>query len=365
MKRSVAVGLVLVLGLLAGTAGWAQEAGAVPRLLDTLSVGEPIYYQNLTIIPLSSRKITDYTPYLTLDQALRQGLIEIREKGDGDVPWVLVSNKGPREIYIMAGEILSGCRQDRMVARDVLVAPKRRNLSVPVYCIEAGRWHSRSREFGSEKNLGTYKLRAVAQIAMALEAGAASGRASSGAGQGKIWSEVSKANRAAGVASDTDAFQDAYRDETVARKVSEVEEQLLAAPQLGEDTVGVVVALGEELISLDVFASPHLFRELWPKILKSAAMALLGSQEHGRYTQKQAAALLAELKSLRYDSRQAVDLGIELAFEGSKGSPTVAALMHREVVLHLAAFPTIAWDDSGVSVEEAQDLVPTRQNQSR
>jgi hypothetical protein len=351
MKRCLSVGLVLAWGLLAGAAGWAQEGGAVPRLLDTLTVGEPIFYHNLTVVPLSTGKITDHTPYLTLDQALKEGLLEIREKGDGDVPWVLVSNKSSREVFIMAGEILSGCRQDRMVARDVLVAPRRRNLAVPVYCVEAGRWYATSREFGSEKNLGIYALRAAAQ-----DTGV---RGSSG--QSRIWSEVAKANRAAGVASETEAYQDAYRDETVARKVSEAEERLLAAPQLGEDTVGVVVALGEELLSLDVFASPYLFRELWPKMLKSSAMSMLGSKVQGRFSAKQAARVLEEIKTLEYEEHKAVDLGAQLLSAEREESYTAAALLYRDVVLHLAAFPTVMEANVGLSVEEMQDLVPIQQ----
>jgi hypothetical protein len=264
----------------------------------------------------------------------------------------------------MAGEILSGCRQDRMVARDVLIAPKRRNLAVPVFCVEAGRWHFKSGAFGSEKNLGTHKLRAVAQSAAAPGSGG-SERTGAGSGQSRIWAEVARANREVGVESETEALQDAYRDEAVARKVAEAEEQLLAAAQLGENTVGVVIAVGMQLVGVDLFASPHLFRRLWPKILKSSLMAQVGSVEQGRYTREQAAAVLTNLRQQEYAVRPALDLGVELSAGGSAGSLAASALAYRGVVLHLAGLPVADKDVSGLPAEEeAQELLPLRQQRS-
>lgn len=103
--------------------------------------------------------------YLTLDQALGRGFLEIREKDGVDVPRVVVSNRSDRSIFIMGGIILSGCRQDRIVTRDVMIVALRKRLLLSVYCVESGRWHHISGEFKRKKNLGSSSMRAAGQPA--------------------------------------------------------------------------------------------------------------------------------------------------------------------------------------------------------
>jgi hypothetical protein len=218
MKRTAVFVLVLFGILFAGAGAFSQSSDAVRQFVGQLEAGEPATYRNLTVVPVYFRqaKPAENASYLTLDQALEEGVLEIREKDGGDVPWVVVSNRSDKRIFIMGGEILSGCKQDRIVARDVLIAPYRKRLLLPVYCVEAGRWHHVSGQFKSEKNLGTYKMRGAAQ-------------SSSGNNQSKIWNKVAESNRRMGVSSDTGAYQDAFRTEEVAKLVSDVEQKLLSS----------------------------------------------------------------------------------------------------------------------------------------
>jgi len=157
------------------------------------------------------------------------------------VPEVWVNNRSDTIVFLMGGEILSGARQDRIVRRDVLVGPRRQRLAVPVYCVEEGRWHYTSHSFGSERNLGTYKLRAKAQVG-------------GPAGQSGVWAEVAEANDEAGVSSSTGAYQDAYRDGRVSRRVEELERELADLTRRHPQAVGAIVGLGGSIVSLDLFA---------------------------------------------------------------------------------------------------------------
>jgi hypothetical protein len=322
-KGLVLAAALVALALAALPAG-AEAPQSLAGALDALSIGEPESHEGLTLIPLLGEQGGEAPRLLTLEQALERGWLEIVEKEGGTVPEVWLTNRSERLIFIMGGEILSGARQDRIVQRDLIVGPWRKRLSVPVFCVEHGRWHPVSKSFGSEKNLGTYKLRAKAQAARP-------------AAQQEIWSEVAQANERLGVSSESGAYQDAYRDTRVAGHLQSLEKSLLDLARRYPDAVGVIVGSGDRIISLDLFATPELFRELWPKILKSTAYAYLEEAVKGKVSRKQAAELLRELGRGVYQAQEGLDLGLELLLDSPRWS--ARALTHRQALVHLAVFP--------------------------
>ncbi len=299
----------------------AETPAAIARALESLSLGEPQRFEGLTVIPLLGRPQASLG-YATLEQALRRGWLRIEEKEGGSVPEVWVTNRSDQVVFLMGGEILSGARQDRIVRQDVLVRPGRKRLAVPVYCVEQGRWQLTTERFGSEQNLGTYKLRSKA-------------RAGGPQGQSNVWAEVSSANDQAGVLSPTEAYQDAYRDSRTARRVEELERRLAGLARSQPLAVGAVVGLGDSIVSLDLFDDPSLFRELWPKILKSTALAAGGGE--ARVGRPQADRLLDLLARGDYLAGEAIDLGRALALRDARWQAD--ALLAEGRLLHLAAFP--------------------------
>ena len=331
MKRAALVAMIVIGMSVPAVWGFSQSAEELQSFLARLEAGGPVSYRNLTVVPVSMRETRvrkDLDLVLTLDQALELGVLEIREKDGGDVPWVVVDNHSDRRIFVMGGEILSGCKQDRIVARDVLIAPRRKRLLLPVYCVESGRWHHVSGEFKSEKNLGTYTIRAAAQ-------------GSSGNNQMEVWDKVAESNRKMGVRSDTEAYQDAFRNEEVARLVSDVEQKLKDLPSMEKGTTGVIVAVGGQIIGVDIFASQELFQELWPKIIRACVVAMNGYQGEAAFSQLEAEQFLSALRWMRYGRKPGVDLGFEYA--GELNDFGVNALVFDDAVCHLGA---VGWESA-------------------
>ncbi len=327
MNRTVFAAMVLIGMLIPAVWGFSQSAEELQSFLGQLETGKPVTYRSLTVVPVYARSAqanSGHASYLTLDQALERGILEIREKDGGDVPWVVVSNRSDRRIFIMGGEILSGCKQDRIVARDVVIAARRKRLLLPVYCVESGRWHHVSGEFKSEKNLGTYSMRAAAQGA-------------SGNNQTEVWNKVAESNRKLGVRSDTEAYQDAFRSEEVVQLVSDVEQKLKDLPRMERGTTGVIVAVGQRIIGLDIFSSPELFASLWPKIVKACVAAMAGYQKDESLSGVEAQQFLNALKWMRYSRRPGVDLGFE--YFGELNDFGVNGLVCDDAVCHLGAVP--------------------------
>jgi hypothetical protein len=318
----------------------ADAPPSLARALGSVRIGEPQTRDGLTLFPLLAREVEKIPQPASLEQALERGWLEIVEKNGGTVPEVWVTNRSNRMVFIMGGEILSGARQDRIVQRDLLLSPWCKRLAVPVFCVEEGRWHYTSKSFGSEKVLGTYKLRSKAQAA-------------SPTAQEQIWSEVARANENLGVVSGTGAYQDAYRDPKVAVRTDAMEKSCLDLIERHPDAVGVIICFGGRIVSLDLFETPQLFRELWRKILKSTLVAYLGESKKGMATRGEAAGLLRELGKSSYEVRQALDLGIELVSDSAPWS--ARALIHREALVHLAVFPREP--DGRAEVEEGSRII--------
>ena len=102
------------------------------------------------MIPLLGPPPVEREPfYLTLDEALASGVDEITEVSEqGSVPDLKFINRGPQPVLILDGEELLGAKQNRIVNLTILVAANS-ELTIPVSCVEAGRWRSRSRAFTS------------------------------------------------------------------------------------------------------------------------------------------------------------------------------------------------------------------------
>ena len=323
----------------------AKTGKEIRDLIETLEVGEPICYENLTIIPIYSTHIRDHRHYTTLDEALDRGWLEIGEVGGGSVPKVKVTNRSNDYIYIMGGEILTGCRQDRIVGRDVLLRPRAKNVIIPVYCVEQGRWAYESETFYSKRNLGTSRLRAEGQ------------KASEDA-QHDIWDRISTMCERAGLPSGTSRFQEAYESHETRRRISRVEKSMERIPHLYPDAIGVVIGVGCHITSVDIFANPHLFKRLWPKLVKSSALAAFCDRGYGSVTQGDAIRLLRTLHDKRYTKKSAIDLGFELSAVDHEVN--VNALVYRDAVTHLAGFPEEAIDWGKRYYEDSERRIPVR-----
>ena len=333
------IGVFLIILIWAGPMV-AVSSQDVTEWLDQIELGQPVVSGIFTVFPIRASGKKDSVGLVTLEQALDNNRLRITELDGGNVPEVLITNLSGHMVYIMGGEILTGCKQDRLVGRDILIRPRARKVVVPVFCVEAGRWTASSREFSSEKNLGTYHLRSMAQD-------------STPGTQGKIWAAVDELNAKAGISSSTGAYQDAYRDRDIQKKLEETEKAIDLLQE--EDILGVMIGIGDSIISLDIFADPFLFSELWPKIRKSATLAGINvNNDAGFVTRKHAESFLTEVSLQLYTRRRPVDIGNELASKG--GELSVNVLSYQSKLLHLAAFPRSNSQDLSLETNRVPNL---------
>jgi hypothetical protein len=124
------------------------DRSAVARALEAVVLGAPMEYRGVSVTPL----VGDDAPageYLMLDDALRDGVVEITEVSEqGSVPELRVKNRAGTPVLIVDGEELVGAKQNRVLNLSVLVGAQRDTV-IPVSCVEAYRWRHVTRQFSS------------------------------------------------------------------------------------------------------------------------------------------------------------------------------------------------------------------------
>jgi hypothetical protein len=282
-------------GSSSGTAPSSSEGSW--RLLD------PVTYENISIFPVVSSSHQDTSPFLTLDQGLSSGEVVVSEQGaaglarsrDGRrntipdytsgpaVNQLVLINRGKRPLLLLAGELVSGGKQDRIIAKDRIVAPGAEPLPLDVFCVEHGRWSSGS-QFAASKTIVHPSVREQAALKQnqndvwnAVRAGSTANMAGSAPEAAPRVSSGVIADTIASAAP-TQSYAKIYEGSRVGASVEEFVAQLQrrfaksTSVLKGEHVVGVVVAYGGEVAWSDIFASGDLFDHYWPKLLRSYAV---------------------------------------------------------------------------------------------
>lgn len=240
----VAAAAALLLAAPASAAGGTFEKEVV--------IGAPISEGGLTVFPLRPRGTPDTSEYLVLDEAFATKVLTVHETDrQGSVGTLHVSNRSAKPIYAMAGELLLGGKQDRVIAQSIVIAPGAKRAPVPVYCVEHGRWQGRSASFESGKALGHKSLRQKAMFA----------------GQSEVWDEVASTNESLKTRNESDTYRKAARKLEV--DTAQATRRILAALDAAPGTTGLAVAVGGEVTAVETFAAPALFAKLREKLVAS------------------------------------------------------------------------------------------------
>ncbi len=154
-------------------------------------------------------------------------------------------NFSDQSIFLMSGEVITGGRQDRVIARDMIVPPRSGLVDIPVYCVEKGRWTgSTQKDKFQNYHEASMHLRQVIDREQ---------------NQNAVWGEISKENRRDQVRTNTDAYTaHAYSPEYIRREneyLAFFNEKFMNK----ENIVGIVGVTGGVVMGCDIFASPDLF----------------------------------------------------------------------------------------------------------
>ncbi len=268
------------------------------RLLD------PVTYENISVFPVVSSFSQDTGAFLTLEEGLATGDVAVREQGsesmvrgrDGrpvyipqsgngaTVNQLVLINRSKRPLLLLAGELVSGGKQDRVIGKDRIIPAGAPPLPLDVFCVEHGRWTG-SAQFAAANTIVHPSVREKAAVDQkqtevwdAVRSGTTL-RASPAAPSARVTArDIQGAIASNGR---TEAYEQIYQSRAVGVSiddfVNEVQRRFSQATSglKNERVVGVVVAYGGEVAWSDIFASGDLFDHYWHKLLRSYAVEAL------------------------------------------------------------------------------------------
>ena len=357
---AVAAGLVVVgrHEVRAGEVGSASGYHVLP----------PIRHGNLTVFPVVASTSHDTTGFLTLDDGLKSGEVEVTESGnvrgmirrpphggvthpeypvhDGaQVNKLMLVNNSKRPLLLLAGEIVTGGKQDRVIAKDRIVPPESDPIDLDVFCVEPGRWVGASAAFGS------------GSVNATMVAPSVRGKAMADKNQQEVWAEVARtreqmegqlmldAPAASRQVAETSSYARVMENDEVKKRVDSVagsveKEYASTIQQLRDQkAVGVVVAVNGEIVWADIFASTSLLEKYWPKLVRSyATEAVVTRAKGGQVSESTAQAFLENLHGRHetVDSEPGLYKHTEVSGDGFKAFELMSLLPKTGFAIHVA-----------------------------
>ena len=335
---------------------------------------EPIRHGSLTVFPVVASKSYATNEFLTLDEGLRSGEVVVTEYGnvrgllrrhvtpamqhDGaEVNRLVLINNSKRPLLLLAGEIVTGGKQDRVIGKDRIVPAESDPVDLSVFCVEPGRWVATSEHFGTSD--ATYGGSGVAVPGTMMAQPSVRAKAMGDKDQNQVWAEVRKQQQAmetveveasAPTAStneirSTSSYARVMGNKDVKEKVDEVAKpiernyQSLIKQLRDRKAVGVVVAVNGRIIWSDVFASTELLEKYWPKLVRSyASEAVVTRAKGAEASLAQAEAFLANMDGKRetIESEPGVYRHTEVNGDGFKAFALTSLLPKTGFDVHVA-----------------------------
>jgi hypothetical protein len=384
MHPNLSPKIFLVLGVLVMVAGLVvvdqreARAGEVTPA-PGYKVLEPIRHGNLTVFPVVAAKSYPTGEFMTLDEGLRSGDVVVTEAGNvqglvrrhpmpavrnegAQVNRLVLVNNSKRPLLLLAGEIVSGGKQDRVIGKDRIVPAESDPVDLSVFCVEPGRWVATSNNFGaSEAMYGGRSIggpvRGNAPMAMMVQPSVRA-KAMADKDQSQVWAEVRKqqaametvevtaaAPQVATELAQTSSYAKVNENAEVRKQVDAIAKpieqnyQSLIRQLRDRNAVGVVVAVNGRIIWADVFASTDLLEKYWPKLVRSyASEAVVTRAKEVEVGVSQAQAFLGDMEGRRQmiESEPGIYRHTEVSGDGFKAFSLTSLLPKTGFDVHVA-----------------------------
>jgi hypothetical protein len=335
------------------------------------SLLEPIRSGNLTVFPVVSNKSFDTGDFITLDEGIRSGDVVVTEAGqarglirrhsknpdvmppirEAEVNRLVLVNNSKRPLLLLAGEVVTGGKQDRVIGKDRIVPPESDPVDLSVFCVEPGRWVAANGK--ADFSAG----RAGGVMGGIVASPSVRGSAMAAKNQQQVWNEVGKAKEAmseavtveAGVpmaeVSSTTSYARVMENKDVQKQVDSVavpvqrDYESVIHQLRDKNAVGIVVAVNGEVVWADIFASTQLLQKYWPKLVRSyATEAVITRAKAAQVSSKEAQKFLDTLEA-RHETSD-IEPGVyrqtEISGDGFKVFELMSLLPKTGFPVHIA-----------------------------
>lgn len=269
--------------------------------IEGLAFSGPFSSSNLSVFLIRGKDSIKAKHFVTLEEALEQKQVVVEETGN--VSELRIKNKGKDTVFLQSGDILKGGRQDRTLQFDMILTANSGFVPVKSFCVEHGRWSQRGVEdvttfTHSHDYLPHNSLRMAAKHSN---------------DQNEVWKEVlnMQTRTASNTASSLSDIQDKTSPSSLqltleSEKVQEaIEVYMKEISDLSEkegDVIGYAFAINGEISCIDVYSCNALFKKMWPKLIKAAAVEALAERQENKAFDE---VTVDRVKTCMHDAEQA------------------------------------------------------------
>jgi hypothetical protein len=254
-----ALGLFALALTLSLTAAADTPADPKQSLSAQATLLAPIQVDSVTITPIVATPAAvpkEDVDLLVLDEGMASKQVKITEYDEGNVNSLTFRNDASRPVFLLAGEVVLGGKQDRIIGKNTII-PAKTMQEVPVFCVEHGRWDSKTKTFTTANALAHGRLRYQASYE----------------NQQDVWDEVARKNQLRKTKSATGTYRTVAKQQsngTLGKREQAIEVALGKLPaDERKRMIGYVVALNGKVATVDMFGSPKLFAKLQKKLVRS------------------------------------------------------------------------------------------------
>lgn len=275
MKKKTFAFLIALLTFVVGV-GLARFSLQKPAIshkkdlqLSNYRLSGPYQHENLSVFLIHGPDQPDSRMFTALQDAMERRIVVVHETSD--VNELAIENTSSlEEVFVQAGDIVKGGRQDRVLSVDLILPAKSGKVPISAFCVENGRWSQRGNESAglfdpSEAMVATKELKLATKDRNS---------------QARVWDEVRVAQQklstnvgtnVASTVSET-SLQLSLEHGDVQKSAAAYVEKLLLIVDGSNDVIGFAFAINNEINSADVYSSTSLFKRFWPRLLKTAAI---------------------------------------------------------------------------------------------
>ena len=220
------------------------------------NISDPVKKNNITIFFLRSKTKLENN-FLTLEESISKSLVDIKEvNSKGTIRYLKVSNKSNQKLLILGSEQIIGnaLKQNRVVNNTTLV-PEQTTILLSVSCCEKNRWSPAvANNICTSESLYFTKGRINNSVDIFDN---------NKTDQFKIWDDIAEKLDEFNTKSFTGTLEDTYNKNKL------YFDEITNYFKINENDVGVVAAIGNRLVNVEIFSSNKLLKMYFPKIIKS------------------------------------------------------------------------------------------------
>ena len=220
------------------------------------NISDPVKKNNITIFFLQSKTKLENN-FLTLEESISKSLVDIKEvNSKGTIRYLKVSNKSNQKLLILGSEQIIGnaLKQNRVVNNTTLV-PEQTTIMLTVSCCEKNRWSPAvANNICTSESLYFTKGRINNSVDIFDN---------NKTDQFKIWDDIAEKLDEFNTKSFTGTLEDTYNKNKL------YFDEITNYFKINENDVGVVAAIGNRLVNVEIFSSNKLLKMYFPKIIKS------------------------------------------------------------------------------------------------